>query len=148
MHVLRFKLHHNNGTLVVSSGTNSTITKILTQFLVLSIVSNVYDPFGLVAPFTVGARLILKINWRVKGQSWDDDLLKDTVDRFFALCVELRQLAEITIPRNFISGPFHHFELHIFGECSQDVISAVGFLSAQVICTSGEIITELAGVCL
>ena len=108
--------------------------------------SKVYDPIGLVAPFTVGVRLILKDIWRVNGQSWDDELPKDTVDRFLAWCVELPRLAEITIPRSYFSGPSQHLELHMFGDSSQDVFSAVGFLRAQVICTSGEIITELAFV--
>ena len=71
-HVLGIKWDHNNDTLVVSRGTNSTITKSLTKCLVLSLVSKVYDPNGLVAPFTVVARLILKdivgltkVGWRV-----------------------------------------------------------------------------------
>ena len=34
----------------------------------------------------------------------------------------------------------------MFGDSSQDVFSAVGFLRAEVICTSGEITTELAFV--
>ena len=146
MHVLGLKWDHKNDTLVVSRGTNSTITKSLTQRLVLSLASKVYDPTGLVAPFTVGARLILKDIWRVNGQSWDDELPKDTVDRFLAWCIELLRLAEITIPRSYFSVPFQHLELHMFGDSSQDVFSAVGFLRAQVTCTSGEIITELAFV--
>ena len=130
----------------MSRGTNSTITKSLTQRLVLSLVSKVYNPIGLVAPFTVGARLILKDIWRVNGQSWDDELPKDTVERFLALCIELPRLVEITIPRSYFSGPFQHLELHMFGDSSQDVFSAVGFLKAQVTCTSGDIIIELAFV--
>ena len=82
MHVLGLKWYHNTDTLDVSRGTNSTITKSLTQRLVLSLVSKVYDPIALVAPFTVGARLILKDIWRVNGQILDDELPKDTVDRF------------------------------------------------------------------
>ena len=99
-----------------------------------------------VAPFTVGARLILKDIWRVNGQSWDDELPKDTVDSFLAWCVELPRLAEITVPRSYFSGPFHHLELHIIGDSLQDVFSAVGFLRAQVTCTSREMTTELAFV--
>ena len=120
MHVLGFKWDHNNDTLVVSRGTNSTITNSLTQRLVLSLVSKVYDPVGLVAPFTVGAQLILKDIWRVNGQIWDDELPKDTVDRFLAWSIELPRLAEITIPRSYFSGPFQHLELHMFGDsCSR-----------------------------
>ena len=67
MHVLGLEWDRNNDTLVVSRGTNSTITKSLTQRLVLSLVSKVYDPIGLIAPFTVGARLIFKDIWCVNG---------------------------------------------------------------------------------
>ena len=81
MHVLGLKWDYNNDTLFVSRGTNSTVTKSLTQRLVLSLVSKAYDPIGLVAPFNVGARLILKDIWRVSGQSWDYELPKDTVNR-------------------------------------------------------------------
>ena len=146
MHVPGLKWDHNNKTLVVSRGTNSTITKSLTQRLVLSLVSKIYDPIGLVAPFTVGAQLILKNIWRVNGQSWDDELPKDTVDRFRVWCVELPRLAEITITRSYFSGPFQHLELHMFGDSSQDVFSAVGVHRAQLTCTSGNITTELAFV--
>ena len=44
--------------------------------------SKVFDPIGLVVPFTVGARLLLKDIWRVSGQHWDEELPKDTVERF------------------------------------------------------------------
>ena len=59
-HVLGLKWDHTNDTLVVSRGTSCAITKSLTQRLVPSLVSKVFDPIGLVAPFTVGARLLLK----------------------------------------------------------------------------------------
>ena len=65
MHVLGLKWDHKNDTLVVSRGTNSTITKNLKKRLVLSLLSKVYDPIGLVASFTVGARLFLKDICRV-----------------------------------------------------------------------------------
>ena len=146
MHVLGLKWDHINDTLVLSRGTNSTITKSLTQRLVLSLVSKFYDPIGLVVPFTFGARLILKDIWRVNGQSWDDELHKDTVDRILTWCIELPRLAEITIPISYFSGPFQNLELHMFGDSSQDVFSVVGFLRAQVTCTSGKFIKELAFV--
>ena len=72
MHVLGLKWDHKNETLVVSRGTNSTITTKLTQPLVSSFVSKVYDSIGFVALFTVGARLILKDIWCVNGQIWDE----------------------------------------------------------------------------
>ena len=72
MHVLGLQWDHKNDTLVVSRGTNSTITTKLTQPLVLSLMSKVCDSIGFVALFTVGARLILKDIWCVNGQIWDE----------------------------------------------------------------------------
>ena len=72
MHVLGVMWDDNNNSLVLSRGNNSNITKSLRQRLVSSLASKVYDPIDLVAPFTVGARLILKDIWRVNWRSWDD----------------------------------------------------------------------------
>ena len=144
-HVLGLKWDHNNDTLVVSRGISSTVNKSLTQRLVFSQVSKVFDPIGLVAPFTVGAWLLLKDIWRVSGQHCDEELPKDTVKRLLEWSVELPKLAKITIPRIDFSGNFEHLELHIFGDSSQEVFSAVAFLRARVITSSGPQ-TELAFV--
>ena len=53
-HVLGLKRDKNN-TLVVSRGNSIAVTKSSTQRLVLSLVSKVFDPIGLVVPFGVGA---------------------------------------------------------------------------------------------
>ena len=127
-HVLGLKWDHSNDTLVVSRGTSSTVTKSLTLRLVLSLVTRVFDHIGLVAPFTVGARLLLKDIWRVSGQHRDEELPKDTVERFLEWSVELPKLAEITIPRSYFSGNFKHLELHMFGDSFQEVFSAIAFL--------------------
>ena len=135
--MLGLKWDHNNDTLVVSRGTSSTVTKSLTQRLVLSLVSKVFYPIGLVAPFTFGARLLLKDIWRVSGQHWDEELPKDTVERFLEWSVELPKLAAITKPRSYFSGNFEHLELHMFGDSSQEIFSAVAFLRARVTTSSG-----------
>ena len=144
-HVLGLKWDHNNDTLVVSRGTSSTVTKSLTQRLVLSLVSKVFDPIGLVAPFTVGARLLLKDIWRASRQHWDEELPKGTAERFLEWSVELPKLAAITTPRSYFSGNFEDLELHMFGDSSQEVFSAVAFLRARVTTSSGPQ-TELAFV--
>ena len=141
----RLKWDHKNATLVVSRGTFSTVNKSLTQRLVLSLVSKVFDPIGLVAPFTVGARLLLKDIWRFSGQHCGEELPKDTVERFLEWSVELTKIAEINIPRSYFSGNFEHMELHILGDSSQEVFSAVVFLCAGVTTSSGPQ-TELAFV--
>ena len=123
-HVLGLKWDHTNDTLVVSRGTSCAITKSLTQRLVLSLVSKVFDPIGLVAPFTVGARLLLKDIWRVTGQQWDDELPQDMVQSFLVWSADLPKLENIKIPRSYFSGPFDNIELHMFGDSSQDILAS------------------------
>ena len=54
------KPDNNKDTLVVILATPSTVIKSLKQCLVLSLVSNLFDSIGLVAPFNIGVRLLLK----------------------------------------------------------------------------------------
>ena len=121
-HVIGLKWDHNNDTLAVSRGTSSTVTKSLTQRLVLSLVCTLFDPIGLVPPFTLGARLLLKDIWRVSGQHWDEELPRDTVERFLEWSVEQPKLPEITKSRSYFSGKFENLELHIFGESSSALL--------------------------
>ena len=143
MHVLWLKWDDSDDTLVVSTDTNSTNTKNFTQRPVFSLVSKVYNSIGLVAPFNVRAQFILKDIWRVNGQSWDEELFEETIDRLVAWNVELPQSAKTTITSSYFSGPFHFCQLHKFGDSLQDVFSAVG---AEVNCTVAEITTEEAFV--
>ena len=94
------KWDHNNVTLVVRRETSSTVTNSLAQRLALSLASKLFDLIGLVAPFTVGTRLLLKDIWRVSGHHWDEELPKDTVEKFPERNVQLLKLTKITISRN------------------------------------------------
>ena len=60
-HVLGLNWDHVKDTLVVSRGLDRPPDKAITQRTVLSFVSSVFDPVGLVAPYTVRARLLLNL---------------------------------------------------------------------------------------
>ena len=81
-HVLGLKWDYNNDTLVVSRCISSTVTKSLTQHLVLSLVPKVFDPIGIGAPFIVGDRLLLKDIWRVSTgtKNYQKTLLKGSLN--------------------------------------------------------------------
>ena len=118
----------------------------VTQRVVLSLVSAVYDPIGLVAPYTVKARLLLKDIWRLNGQQWDDELPPDLVTKFLKWSKELPTLSDITILRAYFVGEIEALELHLFGDSSQEVFSAVAFLRAKVTAKDSGSTTELAFV--
>ena len=144
-HVLGMKWNHSTDTLVVSRGTSPNTDKNVTQRVVLSLVSTVYDPIGLVAPFTVKARRLLKDIWRLSGQQLDDNLPDDIVTKFLEWSKELSTLNEITIPRSYFCQTVETIELHVFGDSSQDAFSAVAFLRGKLISDHG-LVTQLAFV--
>ena len=67
-HVLSLKWNHVKDILVVSRGVDRPLDKAITQRTVLSFVSSVFDPIGLVAPYTMKARFLLKVMWRISSQ--------------------------------------------------------------------------------
>ena len=84
-HVLGLKWNHKSDTLVVSRGTTPDTQRTVSQRIVLSLVSAMYDPIGLVAPYTVKARLLLKDIWRLSGQKWDDVLPRRHRDQVYSV---------------------------------------------------------------
>ena len=129
-HVLGLKWDHVKDTLVVSRGVDCPLDKAITQRTVLSFVSSVFDPIGLVAPYTVKARLLLKDFLRISGHKWDDDLPEEIKKQFLEWHSALHLLGSLTIPRSYFTEPFDQIELHMFGDSWQDVFCAVAFLHA------------------
>ena len=129
---------------VVSRLTTPDTNRTVTQRIVLSLISAVYDPIGLVAPYTVETRLLLK-DWRLSGQKWDDILPDDIVTKFLDWSSELGTLSELRTRRSYFQQKVYRLELHMFGDSSQDVFCAVAFLRGKVI-SGHDSSTELAFV--
>ena len=134
-HVLGLKWDHALDTLVFSRGVNRELKDTVTQRTVLSFVSSVFDPIGLVAPYTVRARLLLKEIWRISGQQWDNPLPLDLNAKFLEWRSGLPILGQLIIPRCYFPPAVDKIELHMFGDSSQEVFCAVGFLRARIIDT-------------
>ena len=113
-HVLGLKWDHVKDTLVVSRGVDRPLGKAITQRTVLSFVSSVFDPVGLVAPYTIRARLLLKDIWKISCQSWDDESPEDIKDKFLVWHSGLPPLGQLTIPRCYFTEPVDQIELHMF----------------------------------
>ena len=143
--VLDLKWNYRFDTLVVSCGTSPDLNRPVTQRVVLSVVSAVHDLTGLVAPYTVTARLLLKDIWRLSKQQWDNNLPDEICRKFLDWVEELSTLGKITIPRCYFQGNLETAELHIFGDRSQNASSAVAYLRAKVSNSKG-LTTKLAFV--
>ena len=144
-HVLGLKWNQAFDTLIVSRGTSPDTNETNTQRVILSFVSAVYDPIGLVALYTVQARPLLKDIWRLSEQQWDDNLPVKIVTKFNEWSKELPTLSEIKISRSYFEERVESLELHMFADSSRDVFSAVAFIRGKVATTTGHT-TELVSV--
>ena len=131
-HVLGFKWDHVKDKLVGSRGVDRPLDKAITQRTVLSFVSSVFDAVGLVAPYLIRARLLLKDILKISGQSWDDELLEEIRDKFLEWHFGFPLLGQLTTTRCYFTAPVDQIELHMFGDSSHDVFCAVRFLRARL----------------
>ena len=69
----------------------------VTQRVVLSQVSSVFDPLGLFSPFKVRMRLLLKGFLKKPGQLWDEQVLPDDERAFKDWTSELSHNNEMTL---------------------------------------------------
>ena len=130
-HVLGLKWNQRSDTLVVSRGVNRSVTEPVTQRLVLSRVASIFDPIGLVAPYTIKARFMLKEVWRLHGRQWDEALSQELTEEFLHWSKALPELSTLDRQRCYFSEPVESLELHVFGDSSKEVFGAVAFLRAR-----------------
>ena len=102
-HVLGLKWNQRSDTLVVSRGVNRSVSEPVTQRLVLSRVASIFDPNGLVAPYTIKARLLLKEAWRLHGQQWDKVLSEELTEEFLHWSKALPELSTLELQRCYFS---------------------------------------------
>ncbi|XP_048256637.1 uncharacterized protein LOC125382165 [Haliotis rufescens] len=91
-------------------------------------IAKIFDPLGLLAPFTIRAKIILQHIW-VSGVGWDDSLHPDLEEKVLQWYRELADLKSLYFPRwiefrTEIANP----RLHVFVDASQDAFGAVIYL--------------------
>jgi hypothetical protein len=110
--------------------TPSIQEKPLTRRGLLSSVSSLFDPLGLVAPVTLTPKMLLQ-NLCRHGSGWDDEIDEVTASRWHDWIGELHNLANISIPRCYRPSDFGEIstvELHHFSDASEHAYGAVSYL--------------------
>ncbi|KAK7882611.1 hypothetical protein WMY93_028785 [Mugilogobius chulae] len=109
---------------------------------ILSLVSSVYDPLGILAPVTLQAKKILQELCRRKI-GWDVIIPDDLAHEWFVWKNQLHQLENISVPRCFKPvgfGESVYNQLHHFADASEEGYGTVSYLvqknsSNQVHCS-------------
>ena len=131
MFVLGLKWNVAKDTLMIDRGLQRELSSNPTQRELLSFVSSVFDPLGILAPFTITARILLKETWQANGQKWDEPLTAEQKESFTIWVEDMKVIREIELPRLYMPE-MDELELHIFGDASLDAICAVAYLRGVI----------------
>ena len=103
--------------------TPKTIDPPQTLRQLFSMVSSIFDPIGLLAPFLIQLKVVLQILWK-RGQTWDQPVPDDLQPRINKLATQYATMPDISVPRQ-ISPLLTSAELHVFTDASISAFSAV-----------------------
>ena len=127
--ILGYQWNVESDSLENCRGTGKEVPAKITQRIVLSHVSSVFDPLGLFYPFTVRMRLLIKGIW--KGQSWDEELSPEDGIAFKDWASELNHMNEMAIKRKYLSKNAEVVDLHIFADASLEAMCIVAYFQYQ-----------------
>ena len=106
-----------------------TGNKIPTKREVLRVVMSVFDPLGLLAPFTLKSKLLLQEIWR-SGIHWDTEIRQEENSKWLAWLSDLQQMKNCSVPRciSIPEAQMDNVELHIFCDASLSGFAAVAYI--------------------
>ncbi|GAB1867347.1 hypothetical protein CAJAP_08426 [Camponotus japonicus] len=102
----------------------------VTKRTVLSIVSQIFDPLGLVGPATIKAKIILQKLWQL-NLGWDESLPMELHHKWVTYVGELKDLNDIIVPRVIICQDPVLVELHGFSDASENAYGACVYLRSM-----------------
>lgn len=113
----------------------------MTKRNIVSEISRLFDPLGLVGPVIVKAKIFIQQLWKLKV-SWDESLPIEYHTAWERYRKELLNIGELNIPRRVIlSSAVQFHELHIFCDASQAAYGACAYIRTSS--QSGEIHSQL-----
>ena len=115
-------------SLNVCRGTVREVAAKITQRIVLSFVSAVFDPLGICSPFTIRMRFLIKSILAAIGQAWDKELTVEHSKLFSDWCSELREIRTMSINRLYFENGYSNLRVHIFTDASEEAMCIVAYL--------------------
>lgn len=99
----------------------------VTKRSILSIVSMIFDPLGLLAPCTIIAKILIQSLWLEK-LSWDESLPSGLHSKWIQYYNQLKSLNEFVIPRQATAPNRVKIQIHGFADASKDAYGACVYI--------------------
>lgn len=94
---------------------------------ILSTISQIYDPLGLLAPVIIVAKIMIQKLWLCKI-GWDDPLPKTIQLNWTSFVKSLSNLSKLRIPRHVKAENIAEVELHVFTDASESAYGACAYI--------------------
>ena len=94
---------------------------------ILSFVSSIFDPLGILSPSLIEPKQIIQDLWK-QNIDWDEQIPADILQRWQKWKSTLKKLESVKISRWYYTSPNDTIELHIFSDASSIAYGAVSYL--------------------
>ncbi|XP_053699076.1 uncharacterized protein LOC128746050 [Sabethes cyaneus] len=106
-----------------------------TKRIVLSCVMAMFDPQGLLSPFTVFGRMLVQDLWRT-GCDWDEEIDDESFQKWIRWTKVLPMIEEIRIPRSYFgdarADQIEDLQLHVVSDASKGAYGCAAYFRAVV----------------
>lgn len=109
---------------------NLTLSKSFSKRSILSQISKLFDPLGLLGPVIVYAKIIIQLCWK-SGVTWDESVPQDIYDMWFSYQSQLHLLRRFRISRCLLCPEASTLELHEFCDASVKAYGACLYLRSR-----------------
>lgn len=99
----------------------------VTKRSILSLISRIFDPLGLLGPVNIIGKMLLQQLWLCKV-NWDESVPQHIYTAWNSFYSQLHHLNEVNFPRQVICERVVEVELHGFSDASQTAYGAVIYL--------------------
>ena len=99
----------------------------LSKRKLLSSLSRIFDPLGLLSPLTIPARMLMQETWKLQ-LDWDSILPETIQEQWKKIARGLKGLSQISLPRETCRED-RFYDLHVFCDASQKAYGAVAYVT-------------------
>ncbi|CAK1589477.1 unnamed protein product [Parnassius mnemosyne] len=98
--------------------TSEIVLNNFTKRGLLSVISQIFDPLGLLTPCIISMKILMQKLWLLK-LTWDEQLPSEIIKLWLSIIENLSFLNNLRIPRSVICNQYINVDLHIFSDASQ-----------------------------
>lgn len=113
-----------------------TQSLLITKRSVLKLFAKIFDPIGLLTPFTINMKILFQILC-IEKVTWDESLEGEVLVKLKSFINNFNTLKNIRVPRCYANHPMTEsvmcsYQIHGFSDASKRVYTAVVYLRTEV----------------